>query len=147
MVISFVDITEMMRLREGLRQANDLLRLAVVVRDAHDASTVQDLNGSTLAWNPAATRMYGWSEAEALLLQVQQRIPQALRGPESDRMGRLAQGQVLPAYASQRLDRDGNLLEVWITATALIDRSGHVYAVATTERPVTPAPELDGSHH
>lgn len=33
-VITFVDITEMVRAREALHQANELLRLAVVVRDA-----------------------------------------------------------------------------------------------------------------
>ena len=41
-VITFVDITEMKKTQEALRKANDLLRLAVVVRDAHDAITVQD---------------------------------------------------------------------------------------------------------
>ena len=52
-VITFVDITEMKQARDALRKANDLLRLAVVVRDAHDAITVQDLDGRILAWNPA----------------------------------------------------------------------------------------------
>ncbi len=75
-VITFVDITEMERTREALRKANDLLRLAVVVRDAHDAITVQDLEGRILAWNPGAVRMYGWSEAEALAMNVRDRIPE-----------------------------------------------------------------------
>jgi two-component system CheB/CheR fusion protein len=46
-VITFVDITEIAQTREALRQANELLRLAVVVRDASDAITVQDLDGRT----------------------------------------------------------------------------------------------------
>ena len=47
-VITFVDITELVQTREALR------RLAVVVRDAHYAITVQDLEGNILAWNPGA---------------------------------------------------------------------------------------------
>jgi PAS domain S-box-containing protein len=58
----------MKKAQEALRKANDLRRLAVVVRDAHDAITVQDLDGRILAWNPGAERMYGWSEAEALAM-------------------------------------------------------------------------------
>jgi two-component system CheB/CheR fusion protein len=61
-VISFVDITETVQTRRRCAPANDLCRLAVVVRDAHDAITVQDLEGRILAWNPGAVRIYGWSE-------------------------------------------------------------------------------------
>jgi two-component system CheB/CheR fusion protein len=53
------DITERKHAEESLRKANELLRLAVVVRDAHDAITVQDLEGRIIAWNPGAVRMYG----------------------------------------------------------------------------------------
>ena len=55
-VITFLDITEMKRAREAQRESESLCRLAVVVRDARDAVTVQDLAGCHLAWNPAAER-------------------------------------------------------------------------------------------
>ena len=61
-VITFVDISEAVLARTALRNANNLLRLAVVVRDASDAITVHDRNGHILAWNPGAVRLYGWSE-------------------------------------------------------------------------------------
>jgi len=32
------------------------------------------------------------------------------------------------------LTRDGALLDVWITVTALVDEGGQMYAVATSER-------------
>ena len=134
-VISFVDITAMVQTREELRKANDLLRLAVVVRDAHDAVTVQDLEGNTRAWNPAATRMYGWSESEALRLNFRDRVPPELHAGESGKFRLLARGEVLPAYRSSRRTKDGRVLAVEVTATALIDTSGQVYAIATTEHP------------
>ncbi|MBV5311348.1 PAS domain-containing protein [Chromatium okenii] len=40
-VITFVDLTEIVQARESLRQSNDMLRLAVIVRDAHDAITMR----------------------------------------------------------------------------------------------------------
>jgi len=34
----------------------------------------------------------------------------------------------------QRFTKDGRIVEVWLTATALVNESGEVYAIATTER-------------
>ncbi|SDP46860.1 MCP methyltransferase/methylesterase, CheR/CheB with PAS/PAC sensor [Rhodoferax sp. OV413] len=133
-VITFVDITEMVRTREALRTANEQLRLAVVVRDAFDAITVQDLNGSILAWNPGAVRMYGWSETEALAMNVSARIPAAQHGSALARVQQLSQAQTLEPYLTQRLAKDGSVLEVSLTSTALLNASGQVYAIATTER-------------
>jgi two-component system, chemotaxis family, CheB/CheR fusion protein len=133
-VISFVDITETVKTRDALRQANDLLRLAVVVRDAHDAITVQDLDGLTLAWNPGAVRMYGWSEAEALAMNVRERIPAPLREGALGTLARLSREEVLEPYHTQRLTKSGQSLEVSIISTAMINEAGTMYAVATTER-------------
>jgi two-component system CheB/CheR fusion protein len=133
-VITFVDITEVVRTREALRDANELLRLAVVVRDAHDAITVQDLNGRMLAWNPGAVRMYGWSETEALLMNVRDRIPDELREKALDKIHQLSVAEILEPYSTQRITKDGTVADVWMTATALLDDAGKMYAIATTER-------------
>jgi PAS domain-containing protein len=71
------DITERKQAEEALRKADELLRLAVVVRDAHDAITLQDLDRRIIAWNPGTVRI--WSEAEAVVMNVRDRIPQGLR--------------------------------------------------------------------
>ena len=133
-VITFVDITEMKQAQEALRQANDLLRLAVIVHDAYDAITLQDLHGRILAWNPGAVRMYGWSEAEALEMNVRDRIPKTCKPDELAVIHQLAQSQVLEPYHTQRLTKAGTVMEVWMTSTALVDKAGQMYAIATTER-------------
>jgi two-component system CheB/CheR fusion protein len=135
-VISFVDISEMFQAREALHKANDLLRLAVVVRDAHDAITVQDLEGRILAWNPGAVRMYGWSEAEALLMNVHDRIPENLRAGALARLVQLGQAEVLEPYRSQRITKSGKIIDVSIVSTALLNEAGLFYAIATTERAI-----------
>jgi two-component system CheB/CheR fusion protein len=132
--ITFVDITEMKKTQAALRKANELLRLAVVVRDAHDAVTVQDLEGRIIAWNPGAERMYGWSEAEALLLNVRDRIPEKLHKDALARVYQLSRAKILEPYLTQRIDKEGTVVEVSIIATALVNEAGQVYAIATTER-------------
>jgi two-component system CheB/CheR fusion protein len=133
-VISFVDITEIVRVREELHKANDLLRLAVVVRDSHDAITVQDLNGKTLAWNPGAVRLYGWSEVQALQMNVHERIPESKREGALVKLASLSRSEILQPYLTQRLTATGAVLEVSIISTALLDERGQMYAIATTER-------------
>lgn len=134
-VITFVDITELKRMEESLQEANaQLRRLAVITKDASDAITVQDLDGRITAWNPAAVRMYGWLESEALGMNTRERIPQDLREEALTLIARLSRAEVIEPQPTQRLTRDGTVIDVWMTATALIDERKQVYAVATTER-------------
>jgi two-component system CheB/CheR fusion protein len=133
-VITFSDISDLKRMEAALAQANRLARLAVVVRDAFDAITVQDLDGNTLAWNPFAERMYGWTEAQALTMNVRERIPLELREEALVRVQQLSKAQVLETYQTQRLTQSGAVVEVSLTATALVNETGKVYAIATTER-------------
>ena len=138
-VITFTDITEKRLAAEALRQANELLRLAVVVRDASDAITVQDLSGRTLAWNPGAERMYGWSETEALGMNVRERIPAALREGALSQVAQLCHAEILAPCRTQRLTKAGEVVEIALTSTALLNESGLMYAIATTERRIGPA--------
>ena len=137
-VITFVEITEIVRTREAQRNADQLLRFAAVVRDSHDAIAVQDLEGRTLAWNPGAVRLYGWSEAEALAMNVRDRIPPGLREEESAEVNRLNRAAAPEPYRTQRIAKDGAVVEVSIVSTALVNGAGRIYAVATTERAKEP---------
>ena len=141
-VMTFTDITEIKAAvaekeklaQEALRQAAEMRRMAVVVRDASDAITVQDLEGRTLAWNPGATRLYGWSEAEALALNVRDRIPAPLRVAALATLNQLSRAEILTPEHTQRLTKTGEIVAVSIISTALVDEAGKMYAIATTER-------------
>jgi two-component system, chemotaxis family, CheB/CheR fusion protein len=133
-VLTFVDVSEVVQIRELLKKANDQLRLAVVVRDAYDAITVQDLDGRIIAWNPGAVRMYGWSEAEALAMNVSDRIPESLRKDALATLIKLGQAKILEPYRTQRITQQGAVVQVSIISTALLDVTGKIYAIATTER-------------
>ncbi len=133
-VITFVDVTEMKRAEDSLEQANRQLRLAAIVRDASDAITVQDLEGRIIGWNPSASRIYGWSEEEALTLNVSQRVPGPLQRECMAQVARLSQAEILEPFQTQRLTKSGQVLNVRVTATALLNEAGVVYAIATNER-------------
>ncbi|HPL67704.1 MAG TPA: PAS domain S-box protein [Smithellaceae bacterium] len=52
-----------------------LRRLAVVLKDSNDAITIQDLRGNIVAWNKGAEKLYGYTEDEALKMNVVQFVP------------------------------------------------------------------------
>ncbi len=136
-VVTFFDITEMKMARKALGESEALRRLAVVMTDSRDAIVVQDLDGKILSWNPAATRLYGWSEAEALAMNIRELVPQAGQDQALAISAQLGSGEIMQAHHVDRLTRDGRVVRVFLTATALVDESGAVYGVATTEREET----------
>jgi two-component system CheB/CheR fusion protein len=133
-VITFTEITDLRNARTALRESEALRRLAAVVRDTHHAVLMQDMEGRILAWNPGAERMYGWSEAEALKMNVRDLIPQAQRAKALAILQQLGRAETPEPYRTERVAKDGRVVEVLLTATALARETGETYAIATTER-------------
>jgi two-component system CheB/CheR fusion protein len=133
-VITCMEITEYKKIQMALQESEGLRRLAVVVHDASDAILVQDLGGRLLAWNPAAERLYGWTEAEALTMNIHDLIPAAESKEALIKVQQLSRAEVLVPYHTQRITKDMKTLEVILTATALVNDAGRMYAIATTER-------------
>ena len=134
-VITFVDISELKAAQEAMR------RLAVVLRDARDAVTVRAMDGRILAWNPAAERAYGWSEAEALTMNARDLVPEDLREEALARTQQLGRAEVIQPYRTRRIHKSGRIVEAWVTATTLQDAAGAAYAVSTTERVIEEKPK------
>jgi len=130
-VISFIDIHELKIGHERDR------RLATVLQDSQDAITVQDLNGKITAWNKGAEMMYGHSESEALGMNFRDIVPKNKRDEALAFIEDIINLKGVPSFETQRVTKDGRLLEVWATATALQGDNGKPELVATTERNIT----------
>jgi two-component system CheB/CheR fusion protein len=137
-VITFTDCTAMKRAQAALRDSEALRRLAVVVRDARDAILVQDMTGRILAWNLGAERMYGWSEAEALAMNIRELMPESGREQALATVRQRCQAGVLEPQRQQRIAKDGRTFPVLVIVSALVNDVGETYAIATTERGVAP---------
>jgi two-component system, chemotaxis family, CheB/CheR fusion protein len=127
-VLTFVDITARKRSEDELR------RMAVIIQDSNDAITVQDLHGRILAWNRGAQRMYGWSEAQAVGMNIMESVPESKRAEIEDFMRRLRAGEQIDSFDTQRKTKDGRILDVWLTVTRLLDDAQAITSIATTER-------------
>jgi len=128
---SIRDITARRRAEEELR------RLAAVVRDSNDAITVQGFDGRILAWNHGAERIYGWSEHEAVGMNISKLIPEDKREEAAAFVEKLATADSVKSFETQRATRHGKRVDVMLTGTKLVDEKNRPVAIATTERDVT----------
>ncbi|MFW6127975.1 MAG: PAS domain S-box protein, partial [Halobacteriota archaeon] len=130
-VVTFIDITQRKQMEEELR------RLVTVVNDSNDAITVHDFTGKIINWNRGAEKMYGYSENEALRMNIRDFVPEEKRKEALKYIEKINRGESVESFETQRITKDGRILDVWLTVTELVDDDGETIAVSTTERDIT----------
>ena len=130
-VLTFGDVT---KLRRAERQTR---LLATVVTDSNEAVVLFDLQGNIQDWNSGAQSMYGWSKEEALRLNIHDIAPAAKAKEDFNLMHQLQAGKKIASFETQRLTKDGRVLDVWLTATPIVEAMGSVESFAFTERDIT----------
>ena len=117
--------------------------LAAVVRDSNDAIIVQDFEGNIKVWNTGAERIYGYSRAEALEMNIYRFIPEDRRAEMLDLAKRLRKKEEILSFETQRITKDGRILDIWFTVTVLINDAGRPVAITTTGRDITERKHLE----
>ena len=122
---------------ERKRREEEASRMVTVVRDSNDAIMIQDFEGNILAWNHGAELMFGYSEQEALQMKIWQLAPPNKAAEQKNFNRRIFAGEKVVSFETQRLTKDGRLLDIWLTVTKLMDNAGKVIGIASTERDIT----------
>ena len=125
-VLALIDIQD-----RKLAERN-LLRLATVVLDSNDSVIIVNLKDRIIAWNKGAQKMYGYTEEEALGMDIGRLMPETMRVKARD----LLRVSAAP-IETQRRAKDGRILDVLLTVTVLRDEKGRPVEVAKTERDIT----------
>ncbi|MFO0751453.1 MAG: PAS domain S-box protein [Myxococcota bacterium] len=136
-VVTFVDITNLSRATARLRL------LATVLRDSNDAIIIEDLEGRVTAWNRGAQLSYGYSEAEILGGSMRRLMSPIAWERHQSLLERVARGDQVEPFEEGRVTKDGQRVDVAVTATLVRDERGRGVAVATTERDVTQRARLE----
>src|SRR6195952_3268738 len=120
-------------------------RMATVIQDSNDAITFQDLEGNILAWNQGAEIIYGYSQAEALSMNIVDTVPKEYQEEARGFLASLKRGELLPNLETKRKHKDGRIIDVWLTNTKLTDDKGILTGIATTERDITERKQSEAS--
>lgn len=94
-------------------------RLAEVVRGSQDAVLSKDLDGLVTSWNPAAERLYGYTEEEAIGRHISFLVPPDHRGEEQVILDKVRRGERIETYETERIRKDGARVDVSLTVSPI----------------------------
>jgi PAS domain S-box-containing protein len=112
-------------------------RFGALVQSSEDAIISTDLDGTIETWNPAAERLYGYTAAEAIgrpiaIVATPERESEIERNTAA-----LRQGTAVGPYETQRIRRDGRVIDVSVTVSPIRDGSGRIVGMSGIVRDVT----------
>ena len=112
-----------------------------LVRAMGDAVVVSDARGDIVLWNAAATRIFGFSEEEALGRPLDLIIPDRLRGRHNEGYAKTVSSGTT-RYGSSllrvpALHKDGHTISIAFTVALLHGADGKLEAIASVIRDET----------
>ena len=128
--------------REVGRRTRELARLASIVESSTDAIITCDLEGRIASFNPAAVRLLGWSEEEAVGAHISAFAPP----DELDRQQAIFAEQrsgPRPPLDTVRLHRDGTRIPVNMVFFHIRDEAGDIVSLAAILRDRRPLLEAE----
>jgi PAS domain S-box-containing protein len=112
-------------------------QLAAIVSSSDDAIISKTLDGRIVTWNAGATRIFGYGAEEMIGQPILKLIPPDRHQEEKDILTRLARGERIEHYETQRVTKDGQRVDISLTVSPLRDRSGKVVGASKVARDIT----------
>ncbi|HVL89177.1 MAG TPA: PAS domain S-box protein [Actinomycetota bacterium] len=98
---------------------------AIVESSAHGIVSV-DLDGRFISWNHGAEQLLGYSAQEIIGKPLMWLVPPDRVSEVMDSRRRCTEGESVGPFSTQRIHKDGRLVDVSITLSPLVDESGSV---------------------
>lgn len=126
-----LDAERFRRIKEEYESA---LHLASIVESAQDAIYSKKLDGTIMAWNPEAERLFGYSASEALGKSVRMLIPRESSDEHRRILERLRAGKRVAHFETLRRTKDGRHIRVSVSISPIRNTSGRVVGASTIAR-------------
>jgi PAS domain S-box-containing protein len=116
------------------RAADAQQELVSIVRSSQDAIMGTTPQGVITSWNPGATRLYGHTEAAMIGHSCEVLVPSPRREQERQTLRRVAAGERVEQYETERIREDGRTIAVSLTLSPILDSLGKIVGVASASR-------------
>ena len=122
-------------------------RLIAVIESSDDAIITKNLDSTITSWNPAAERMFGYTEAEAIGRSIRMLIPPELQSEEDTVLARIRAGDIVDHYETVRRRKDGTDLSISLTVSPIRNDTGEVVGASKIARDITERTRLLAAAH
>jgi PAS domain S-box-containing protein len=112
-------------------------RLVQVVNSTQDAVLSKDRQGVITSWNPAAARLYGYSEEEAVGEHISLLIPADHKNEEYEILSRVKRGERVETYETERIRKDGVRIDVSLTVSPIEHPERGIVGASVIARDIT----------
>jgi two-component system, cell cycle sensor histidine kinase and response regulator CckA len=112
-------------------------RLAAIVAASDDAIVAKTVEGVVTGWNPAAERVFGYSEQEMLGQSIFVLIPPELYDSEREILAHVRRGERVDFADTVRIRKDGTRINIALTVSPVWDSSGVVVGASSIKRDIT----------
>jgi PAS domain S-box-containing protein len=137
-MVSFALARRVQHLERSTEQAQGPLRtLAALVECSDDAIIGKALDGTVTSWNPGAERMYGYTAAETIGTNISMIAGTSGPAEFGDVLARIAAGDRVDHYETQRTHKDGTLVDVSVTVSPIQDEHGVVVGASAVARDIS----------
>lgn len=111
--------------------------LAAVVGSSDDAIVSKTLDGVITSWNKAGTRLFGYTDREAIGNSIRMIAPLGREGEMMAILERIRQGEKVDHFDTVRRRKDGSLVNISLSVSPVRDESGRIVGAAKIARDIT----------
>jgi hypothetical protein len=112
-------------------------RLAAIVASSTDAIIGKTVDGVITSWNPAAERIFGYSEREMVGQSIFVLIPEELHEEERQLLARIRRGERVDFADTERIRKDGSRIYIALTVSPVWSSLGMVVGASSIKRDIT----------
>ncbi len=134
-------IAERKLAQEALQESEE--RYRSVMEAAPDPIIVYDMTGRVTYFNPAFTRVFGYTLEECLGRKMDHFVPEEHWKQAMEGIQAILEGHVLARTETTRKARDGRLIEVTLRGSVYRDKNGNPLGTVITHRDVSRVKQLE----
>jgi len=136
MIANLRDITDRKRAEQALRESEEKYR--TVMEASGEPMVVYDTEGRVMYLNPAFSRVFGWT-VEELLGKRTPYVPEEIRAETAVAIENVFKApEGYHGFESRRLTKDGDVIDVMMSASAYRDEQGVPRGMIVNLRDITP---------